>query len=345
MKKRVEAFIELGLRIQSFLDEFESSNTYSEVMKDKLELAFAKNGWFSEDNILKAFNGISHMTQSSKMQKWLASYPIKESIQSGKKIGVIMAGNLPVVGFHDLLCILCSGHRAMIKMSSDDEVLLPFITDLLIEINPELSGSIEYVDRLEKYDAVIATGSNNSARYFEYYFKNKPHIIRKNRNSIAVLDGSETEEELKDLGKDIFSYYGLGCRNVSKILMPNDFDLDRIFGAIVDFGEVINNNKYFNNYHYYKTIYMMKKDDLLENGFLLMKEDDSTYSPVSMLFYQRYQSDDEVLDYLESEKQNIQCVVSKHQKLSDRVAFGKSQSPELWDYSDGVDTMQFLLGL
>ena len=327
------------------MDGGDPEGTFSKTLDSKMELAAAHNGWFTEGNVNQALLGIVQMTDADKIQKWTSKYNLDQDRSQAKRIGIIMAGNIPMVGFHDLLCTLCAGHNAVVKLSSDDRVLLPFITDTLFEIEPSLKDSVEYVERLENFDAVIATGSNNSARYFEYYFKNKPNIIRKNRNSIAVLDGSETKEELTEFGKDLFLFYGLGCRNVSKVFLPKDFDLNRIFGAIMGYEDVADNKKYANNYEYYKAIYLMNSDDLLENGFFLMKEDTSLYSPVSMLFYERYDDIKEVNSFIENESENIQCIIGKNESLPARIDFGKSQLPELWDYADGVDTMDFLMRL
>ncbi len=343
MENKIIALSKLGREIEETVssDDF-GTNDLGRKISDKIGEAYHENGWFTKEAVLMSLHGISSWLNEDTLQQWKKLYEISPE---RKKVGLIMAGNIPLVGFHDLLCVLLSENTAQIKMSSSDKSLLPGILERLVEIEPEFKDQINFVQKLSDYDAVIATGSNNSARYFEYYFRNKPHIIRKNRNSIAVLKGDETEEELRELGKDIFSYYGLGCRNVSKILIPEDFDLDRLFGAILDFNEVAMNKKYANNYDYYKALYLLNKADLIENGFLLVKEDSTLHSPVSMLFYQRYQNENDIKEYIEIEKENIQCVVSKSEVIENAVPFGKSQFPSVDDYADGVDTMKFLTSL
>jgi hypothetical protein len=259
-----------------------------------------------------------------------------------------MAGNIPMVGFHDLLAVLLSGNFAVIKLSGDDKHLLPFVTKILCTIEPAYKERIEFREgRLSEIDAVIATGSNNSARYFEYYFGKIPHIIRKNRNSVAVLSGDEPPEELKKLGADIFSYFGLGCRNVSKLFIPKGYDLNLFFNAIFSYQEIINHNKYANNFDYNRAVYLMGKDKegLLENGFLFLVKSLEYASPVAVIFYEYYDDIALVNAKLTSDKEQIQCIVSNIQAIQNRIPFGKAQQPELWDYADNVDTMEFLIGL
>jgi hypothetical protein len=340
--KYIRAFSKLGTEINDFLEGSHMDGKLSKQLEDNMLRAFHENGWFTEDNIRLSLQGIASWLSEEKLSTWLEKYPPSEDSQ---RVGIIMAGNIPLVGFHDLLCVLLSGHQAMIKMSSSDKVLLPILIDRLSEIEADFSGKTSLVERLSDFDAVIATGSNNSARYFEYYFRNKPHIIRKNRNSLAILSGIESEEQLRELGKDIFCFYGLGCRNVSKVLLPEGFDLNRIFGAITEFEGVAMNKKYANNYDYYKAFYMLNKADLLENGFFLMKEDSSLYSPVAMLFYQFYSDANDLKTILEIEEENLQCLVTDIPGLPRSVPFGKSQFPTVDDYADGVDTMKFLCDL
>jgi hypothetical protein len=251
-----------------------------------------------------------------------------------------MAGNIPLVGFHDFLSVLMSGNIAVIKLSSDDNRLLPVLIEMLLLLQPELDERIFIVDRIKNIDAVIATGSNNSARYFEKYFGHLPNIIRKNRTSVAVLNGNETETDLMELGKDLFTYFGLGCRNVSHVMIPHDFDLDRLFKAIVDYGDIINHHKYANNYDYYKAIYLLNREEFMENGFVLTKETKVLFAPISVINYQRYTTKSEVVDFIGDYREEIQVVVGL-----DFLPFGKAQSPTLTDYADGVDTMAFLTKL
>ena len=250
-----------------------------------------------------------------------------------------------MVGFHDVMCVLVSGHKALAKMSSEDNILLSEIFKILTHIAPDFTDKIKIAnEKLNGYDAVIATGSNNSARYFKSYFKNVPHIIRKNRTSIAILDGNESDETLELLANDIFLYFGLGCRNVSKIFIPENFDLDRIFKALYKYKDILNHNKYANNYDYNKAVYLLGNNQLLDNNFILLKEDASLSSPVAVLHYEFYDDINELSDHLENEKENIQCIVSNNAPINS-LKFGEAQQPKLWDYADGVDTLLFLTNL
>jgi len=365
LEKRIIAFAKLGEMLRKSARHDIKENILAEAIKN----ANKHNGWFTEENILLAIGSLGEMLQEDKLRKWINQYPGNKYQVSGiKRIGVIMAGNIPLVGFHDFLCVLMSGNVFVGKLASDDKFLLPAVSEILIGIEPEFKERILFTDSIlgskldakrsktqtsnlkpqTAVDAFIATGSNNSSRYFEYYFGKYPHIIRKNRNAIAILDGKESEADLKDLGKDIFQYFGMGCRNISKIYIPKDYDLDKLFAAIIDFGEVINHNKYYNNHIYHRTIYLLNQEKFLDNNFLMLKESEQIASPVATLHYERYKNKEELFKKLEKQKENIQCIVSnlKSQVSSLKsVPFGQTQSPELWDYADGVDTMEFLLSL
>lgn len=353
IERKIDAFARLGKFMKLFAVKHppEAKNDplyekHGERMEEAIARAYHFNGWFTEENVRHAMGSIGDALTQDKLRQWLSSYTINES-KAPKKVGIVMAGNVPMVGFHDMLCVLMSGNICIGKLSSDDKLLLPRIAEVLADIEPLFKDRIAFTEGIFRdIDAVIATGSNNTARYFEHYFGKYPHIIRKNRNSVAVLDGSETEEELYALGKDIFQYFGLGCRNVAKIFIPEHFDLDRLFGAIFPYSEVVNNKKYGNNYDYNKTLYLLKGgENLLENGFLLLKEDVGLSSPVATLFYERYRDEEGLKERLRADLPNIQCIVSKRELGPGTVAFGKAQSPELWDYADRVDTIQFLLSL
>ena len=357
-----------------FLRKNSQSAAQSSILEEAIKNASKHNGWFTEENIHLAVGSLGEMLKEDKLRKWLAKYPIS-NIQSPipKKIEVIMAGNIPMVGFHDFLCVLMSGNIFVGKLSSEDKFLLPAVAEILIEIEPAFADRIQFTDlqinKSANISAFIATGSNNSARYFEYYLGKYPHIIRKNRNAIAILDGKETEDDLKSLGKDIFQYFGMGCRNISKIYIPQDYNLDNFFAAIVDFGEVINHNKYYNNHIYHRTIYLLNQEKFLDNNFLMLKESTtsplplsaregeekktekniSLSSPVATLYYERYKNQKNLTKKLLSVRDQVQCIASNHAVPSPlervRVRYGQTQSPELWDYADGVDTMEFLLSL
>lgn len=313
------------------------SQRFYHPINDAIQHVKHKNGWFTEAEVRASFSYWGKQLTSDKLSDWIAQYP---AVQKKQSVGLILAGNIPLVGFHDVLATLISGHKAVIKLSSDDDVLIPFLMDILVFIIPEMVTKIKIVDKLGKVDAVIATGSDNTARYFEKYFGHLPHVIRKNRTSLAVIDGTETTEDLQLLGKDIFTYFGLGCRNVSHILFPEGYDLNRFFTAIVDFGAVINHHKYANNYDYYKAIYLLNGEKIIENGFLLMKESKDLFTPLAVLHYHFYKNQEEIITYIEKYQEKIQVVVGKSY-----LSFGETQTPHLYDYADGVDTLRFLCEL
>ncbi|HEY1038515.1 MAG TPA: acyl-CoA reductase [Bacteroidia bacterium] len=299
------------------------------------------NGWFTRDNLLKSLSGISALLDQKNLKKAVADFPADRS----KTVAIIMAGNIPAVGFHDLLCVLLSGNKALIKLSSDDTILIPMLLELLVMIEPAFKEQIIYSEnKLSNFDAVIATGSNNSSNYFETYFGKYPHIIRKNRNSVAVLTGNETTDELTALGADVFDYYGMGCRNVSKVFVPEGYAFDKFFESIFAYGYVIDNKKYANNYEYNRAIYLMAQNKFLDNNFLIIKEDATQYtSPVGVLLFEHYKDVNEVTERLKADKEQIQCVASSA-KLNgiETLTFGNTQSPGFFDYADGVDVMGFL---
>ena len=306
------------------------------------EQAYQQNSWFTPANLQFAFQVWSEALSEPNVRRWLSAYP-EYSVSSPKRVLVVMAGNIPLVGFHDLLCVLAAGHRAMVKLSSNDAVLLPALVAHLRTFAPEWAEAVHFSDeRITDFDMVLATGSNNTARYFEYYFGQKPHIIRKNRNSVAVLTGHETPEALLELGRDLFQYYGLGCRSVSKLFVPKDYNFDFLFKAIYPYRTLIEEQKYANNYDYNKAVYLMSQFKLLENGFLLLKEDRHYASPIATLFYEYYTDVALLQERLRADANQIQCVVGE-ELFANAIPFGYTQMPQLWDYADGVDTMQFLL--
>jgi hypothetical protein len=256
-----------------------------------------------------------------------------------------MAGNIPLVGFHDFLSVLISGHHVLVKQSSNDKHLLPYLSKYLEYVEPQFKEKIKFTsEKVENFDAVIATGSNNTARYFEYYFKGKPSIIRKSRNSVAVLTGNETHEDLKNLSEDIFRYYGLGCRNVSKLFVPKDYKFDSFFESLYHWHPIIEKAKYANNYDYNKAVYLMSEFDMLENGFFMIKEDESYSSPIATVYYEHYDNLDELKEKIQDDKEQIQCIVSNG-FIENEIPFGNTQKPQLWDYADSVDSVKFLLSI
>ena len=296
------------------------------------------NGWFTEEMIRKAIGNLGESLNKENLEQWCDQYTFSKK---PKTIAVIMAGNIPLGGFHDFLCVLLSGNRIMAKMSSEDDKLLPVLAEFLICFYPEVKDFISFSDRnMKGFDAVIATGSNSSFLHFEQYFSKYPHIFRKNRTSIAILDGTESESQLKALGDDIFDFFGRGCRSVSHLLLPRSFEINKVFEHIVHQGAVINNKKYGNNYDYNKAVHLMNQEKLLDNNFVLLKETTLLSSPLGMLYYHFYDDVDEVNSYCEEHKDSIQCRVG-----AGGLPFGTAQSPKLNDYADNVDTMQWLNSL
>lgn len=294
------------------------------------------NGWFTEAAVRQSLASWGELLTEDKLSSWLNNYEWKAS---EKRIGVVMAGNIPMVGFHDLLSVLLLGYSAEVKLSSDDAMLIPKIFGLLVKIDDRWEGRVEFSsDKLRNYNAVIATGSNNTSRYFAHYFKHVPHLIRKNRTSVAILNDQTSEEDLKALTHDIFDYYGLGCRNVSKLFLSADYDINTFFEGIYEANEVVNHHKYANNYDYNKAVWLLNNEDLLDNGFILLKEDKSLFAPTGSLYYERFADESALRSELELQEQDIQCIVSEKD-----VPFGKAQQPELWDYADGADTIDFLI--
>ena len=348
LQEKLNAIVKLGDVLRKFASTYSQDNktaTGSDLLFQKLEAAMVlaghKNGWFTLDQVLFAFKVWGNSLEESKLLAWLKPYDISGNRE--QTVALILAGNVPLVGFHDLLAVILSGHKALVKLSSNDDVLLPALADILDDIVPGMKDLIHFEEeRLGNYDKVIATGSNNTSRYFEYYFSSKPHIIRKNRNSVALLTGNETRESLTALGQDVFQYYGLGCRSVSKIFVPEGYSFDALFEAFENYRDLIEERKYHNNYDYNKANYLMSEFPFLDNGFLLLKEDPGYASPIGTLFYEYYQDLKTVKTKLESDQDKIQCIVSA-EVLPGVIAFGKTQYPELSDYADGRDTVEFLL--
>lgn len=334
LEERIKALQAFGKHLNILSDK-----EISEVAKK----AAAYNPWFTEENVKYALSGILKFLKGENLRKLADKYKFKDN---NKIIGIVMAGNLPLVGFHDLLCVLLAGHKGMVKLSSKDEVLPKFIFEQLEEVTPELGAQIKAVDKLKGFDAIIATGSDNSSRYFEYYFGKYPNIIRKNRTSVAVITGKETTEELTSLADDMLLYFGMGCRNVSKILVPYDYNFEPLFKALEKYKDVINHNKYSNNYDYYKSIYLVNGESFLDNGFIMFKEDPQLVSPVSVVYFEYYKNTEEVNQFLKRNSEKIQVTVASDKAaVTNTVPPGKAQLPEIDDFADRVDTMKFLTEL
>ncbi|WBV60748.1 acyl-CoA reductase [Chryseobacterium camelliae] len=334
----------LGLiRLSGYLKEFLSKKTEDYNDNDvNFELLLKKseieNPWFTIENQKFALQQWADLLTEDNIKDWLKEY---SPSTTSKRVGLILAGNIPLVGFHDVISVVLSNHIPVIKLSSKDRYMIPF---LLKKWNEFSEGNIqfEFVEKLENFDAVIATGSNNTARYLEYYFKDRLNIIRKNRTSIAVLKGDETDEELQLLAKDIFQYFGLGCRNVTRLFIPQDFVIDRLFENFLGFQDVINHNKYANNYDYNRAIYLLNQDKFWDNNFVMLKEDDKLFSPLSVINFSRYSSLEDVKNFIAENEENIQCVVAKDELGLDSIRLGEAQNPGLNTYADNVDTMKFL---
>ena len=318
-------------------------NTKDEALKAQINSLSNYNAWFNSANVTVAIDAWAKLLTSENLTHWVNAEGILENY-TPKKVGLVLAGNIPMVGFHDILSVLITGHEAHIKLSSQDQQLIPMLSEKLISIAPELKNKIFYPERLNAVDAVIATGSDNSARYFEYYFGNKPHIIRKNRNSIAVLSGNETPEEINILGKDIFQYFGLGCRNVSKIYLPKNYDLTFLLAHLESYQPIADFHKYHNNYDFQKSLLLVNGVKHLDNGFLLLKESAALQAAISVLHYEFYENLEALTEKINADQEKIQCVAS-HLNLSinsQLVGFGETQQPGLTDYADGINTIAFL---
>ena len=336
LQARIKAFADLGLYIND-----PKNISEIELWADK---ASHQNNWFTLENTKKSLKAIADFyLNEDLLSEWIGLYEIPEKPEIVRSIGVIMAGNIPAVGFHDMMTIVLSGHACVAKLSSQDSYLMTTLIEKLLEINPNLE--IRIADKLNEVDALIATGSDNSAKYFEYYFKSKPHIIRKNRTSIGILNGNENEEDFLNLGRDITDYFGLGCRNVSKIFAPLNYDFSKFYDSIEPLGDIFYHNKYKNNYDYNKSIYLVNMMPHFDNGFMILAPSENLVSPISVIFYEEYKNEADLKFKVGENTDKIQCIVSKESWFEKSLSFGDAQKPKLWDYADGVDTMAFLLSL
>ena len=337
LKDRIKSFSELGTILRDSLQGKQTG--YTDRLNHLIEVQQFKNPWFTPANVRQAFSSISEELTYENLLKWTSAYPDLDHPCKPVRAGVIMAGNIPLVGFHDFLSVLISGNSIIAKTSSRDSDLIRFIGQILCGIDPRFDGRMEFTDgTLSQFDVVIATGSDNSSRYFEYYFGKYPHVIRKNRNSIAILTGEESDIDLENLGKDVFSYFGLGCRNVSKIYVPAGYDLAAVTKHWQGYSDLISNVKYANNYDFHKAVYMVNREEFTDTGFILFKENKDISSPVAVLYFENFTSNEQLKQTLNELKDKIQCVTGM-----DFLPFGRSQSPSLWDYADGIDTIEFLL--
>ena len=339
VQQRISALSNWGSAIQVLIDDL--PDNHESPLSEALVQARNKNAWFVNSNSINALKEICNILEINNLNKlFKANIELNNERGEPKIIGIVMAGNIPAVGFHDLLCVLVSGHKAKVRLSSDDSILIPSLTSILFEMYPEFQNMVEYVTQLSGMDAVIATGSNNTARYFDYYFGKYPCLIRKNRNSVAVLNGKESDEELKKLGHDIFDYFGLGCRNVSKVYVPEGYSFNPFFEAIESYSSLMEHNKYMNNYDYHRALFLLDGIPFLTNNFLIVRENEAYPTPVSVLHYEYFSSVEDLEKKLDGDKELIQCRVG-----ANGLPFGSAQQPDILDYADGVDTMQWLLTL
>ena len=343
LKERIQAFSDLGIlfRENSSSQKIKTFQKWDSELNKLLNDSYQYNSWFTENNLKLSLKNWSAELNKKNIENWLENYKIE--LKSSKTVAIIMAGNVPIVGFHDLMCSLILGFKCIVKLSSDDKILIPLIVKF---IQSRFDGFKEKVffesNILKNFDAVIATGSNNSHKYFEYYFGKYPNLLRKTRHSVAVLNGNESDSELAMLSNDVFDYFGLGCRSVSKIFIPKGYDLDLLFNAFYMKRFVIDHNKYANNYDYNKAVYLMSEEKFYDNGFVILKEEKKLGSPIACVYFEYYDDLVQVQNIIKINNQNIQCVVS-NEKIFNGISFGTTQCPKLSDYADNVDTLKFLL--
>ena len=353
-EKDIVGFIGLGRLIRTVLSDnnlngpVHPSITGEDIRKlgDMIENVHVYNPWFTPEFVKQSLHGIAIMLKEDDLRSWLSRYDIPEKREKTFAVGVVMAGNIPLVGFHDFMCILLSGHAIQVKLSSKDDKLITFLASLLVKIEPSLSDRISFVENLKDFDAVIATGSDNSARYFEYYFGKYPHVIRKNRTSVAIVNGKEDNSELEKIADDVLLYFGLGCRNVSKLFLPAGYDPIRLFPPFEKYQHLANHNKFANNHDYNRSVYLVNSIPHLDNGFLILKEDEGLFSPLSVVYYEFYKDKTSLSGKLHANQELLQCIVSREPIDGFKTVHpGKAQFPEPDEYSDNVDTMKFLLSL
>jgi len=336
LDQRITAFVKLGQRIATL------SNEDFKTLHDK---AAQKNPWFTADNVRIALRGISKFLVEDTLRAWTSTEGYSLTPAQPRHVGVAMAGNIPLAGFHDFLSVLIAGHKLHAKLSSQDSVLISFLSETLQQHEPNFASYISFQERLNGVDAVIATGSDNTSRYFEYYFRNIPHIIRKNRSSCAVIMGEEDQAQLTSLGRDVFSYFGLGCRNVSKLFVPEQYSFIPLLDSWEGYKEISNHHKYANNYDYQKSILLVNQVPFLDNGFVMLTEHKNLVSPISTLFFEHYKDLPDLYDKLNLHSDKIQCMTSANSWFKESVSFGQAQFPEVADYADKVDTLKFLSAL
>jgi hypothetical protein len=341
LNQRIQVLADLGEFLKSELN----NAPFNEAFEDLLNKVNGYNPWFTKNSVLQSLTAWSHLLNANDLNQFVNTYNrnlFEKKIE--KVVLLILAGNIPLVGFHDVICSFLSGSKSMIKVSSKDSLLVNYLIRQIITINPDTTEYFEIIEgKATAFTHVIATGSTNSARYFDHYFSKFPHIIRKNRNSLAIIEKDTSDIEMKNLAKDVFQYFGLGCRNVTKLFVPCDFDFDRLRDAFQTSANVINHNKYANNYDYHKAIALMNGDSFIDFDFILLQNKEALKSPLGVLHFSEYQNTSEVDSYIKQNREHIQCVVCREGNDSNQVPFGQTQQPKLWDFADQIDTLQFLL--
>ncbi|MDY0085450.1 MAG: acyl-CoA reductase [Bacteroidales bacterium] len=346
LDQRINALSQLGHQLNNLMEGYYKPQHAAVLTEEVMQQAMRANPWFTEENIHLMLRSVVAMLKPDELTKIAKQYAIPETNNQAKTLAVIMAGNVPLVGFQDFVHVLLCGHSFLGKLSHQDRFLLPAIAKMLIDIEPGFESFISFTDqRISDFDAVIATGSDNSGRYFDYYFGKYPHVIRRNRHGVAILNGNESDEALHQLGLDIFSYFGLGCRNVSTLFVPKDYNFERLLQSFEAYSKVADHTKYFNNYEYYKAIFLVNGVQHYDSGFVLLKAAEDFGSPVAVLHYQQYEDEGILNEVIALNKDKIQCTVSDKAWYSNSYPFGKAQFPALTDYADGIDTIAFLLRL
>lgn len=347
LHSRIRALGSLGNHISNYCSHPEASKSekfpalHTAVLQSK-----AANPWFTSESIDAALEGICVFLNTNVLLLWAENNGIPENQRNPVTVGLVMAGNLPAVGFHDFISVIISGHKALVKLSSDDKFLIPAMFEILVDFEPEIKDQIRFTEnRLTGIDAVIATGSDNSSRYFEFYFAKYPHIIRRNRNGIGLIQGDESKNDLQKFADDVFLFFGLGCRNISKVYLPAQYDPTDLFSGFEGHQMIGNHNKYFNNYEYNKAVYLINGIRHFDNGFLLLREENMISSPVAVLHYEYYEDQQLLKDWIKRDSDKIQVVVSAKGSWPGSVPFGKAQKPEIDDYADGINTLDFLRNL
>jgi hypothetical protein len=357
LQEKIEVFEKLGIFLGQFAAPVHEVKTdlhwlnelnaqFLQPLEAIVRNSYIHNPWFTEENMRFALSHTGRMLNAGNLSEWLGHYDEKAMDRTPKTIAVVMAGNIPLVGFHDMLCVMFSGHNMLAKLSVKDDQLLKLLSEILYSLDDYFLGKIEFAGgRLKDFDAVIATGGNNTSRYFEYYFSKYPSIIRRNRTSVAILDGSETTEELTGLAEDVFRYFGLGCRSVSKLYVPVEYDFHKLIEAFNLYNHFADHNHWANNYDYQKAVHLIDMIPHLDTGFLIIRKNASLASPIAVLNYENVTSSESALGLIKRESESIQCITGKPDLHESIVPYGNTQTPGLRDYADNIDTMDFLINL